>query len=1410
MPPFNLPRILAVILAIIFIGSHRPFWKAVWVCCVLLLAYIATPRSRLFSGAHHRVPDILSGQRKSQSDHGASNVSDGRDRSSGDQENALKEGDKTLDESTPPPAEYPLQILHDNPKAVVDIVAVHGLGANPAYAWVWHPKNNPPGGSGYPDKPFNWLKELLPKKMSCRVMAFNYDSKWLIDAPQQRISDISGTLLNSLQNNRKEASRRPLIFIGHSFGGNLIEQAIVDASRNRSEFTPVAESTVGVVFLGTPHRGSPAASWGALLASLAPPSLVTEDRILRDLEQQSDTLTDRLHHFSSWLFAESVPVMCCFEQLKTNYGARLGPLGILVPPRLVVPESSACIDGHPKMSLHTDHLKINKFYGPEDPSFQLVYPQILRMAEGAETALERRRNPRAILANDRGTSGKLQECLRAMEVVKPVDILSEIQTQKEKRVGHTCEWILKREEFSAWGADKDPRLLRLVGSPGIGKTMMSTFLVETLQRKVEKTPDTIFAYFFCDDKDQARKTPAALLRSLVWQLLVQRNELFKHIQTDFEDHKSSSVFEKLFENFTALWRIFQAMLRDSRAGEVFILIDALDECEKSTRKALLLGINTLFQIPPTSGEGKFKFLITYRPEISDIHDELSGVGVSLSIDSSKVNADLAEYIEVKVEELTKRRDYNKELKDDIREALANKAGGTFLWVSLMFKVLCETPKDDVRSKLRNLPAGLNETYARILNENDSVDKQSRARFLLLSMVAARRPLKKIEIAAAFAIWKNSLVLQIEHLDDYKDICSSCGSLISLTIASNDIDTTVNFCHQSVKDFLLEDHSGSKGAWYHTSRDSANLLMLQVCWRYLSSDAFNHGNSVIRREGLPGTEQLNKVPYHSLEDSFPGYAFLKYASDEWEDHAIAIDPTLLDGKINLEKAPTLRDAWLLRTAEEGQIRTLKLLYERGASLNTADEYGRTPLSWAAGNGHETVVKLLLETGKVDLDSRDNEYGRTPLSRAAGNGHETVVKLLLETGKVDLDSRDKYGRTPLSRAAGNGHETVVKLLLETGKVDLDSRDKYGRTPLSRAAGNGHETVVKLLLETGKVDLDSRDKYGRTPLSRAAGNGHETVVKLLLETGKVDPDSRDNLCGRTPLSRAAENGHETVVKLLLETGKVDLDSRDNQYGRTPLSRAAENGHETVVKLLLETGKVDPDSRDDDGQTPLSWAAENGHETVVKLLLETGKVDLDSRDNLYSRTPLSWAARNGHETVVKLLLETGKVDLDSRDDDGRTPLSWAIENGHETVVKLLLETGKVDLDSRDNQYSRTPLSWAARNGHETVVKLLLETGKVDLDSRDDDGRTPLSWAIENGHETVVKLLLETGKVDLDSRDNQYSRTPLSWAARNGHETIVKLLLETGKVDLDSRDNDGRTPLSWAVENGHEAVVKLLRENGA
>ncbi|RYP27804.1 hypothetical protein DL767_007516 [Monosporascus sp. MG133] len=139
-----------------------------------------------------------------------------------------------------------------------------------------------------------------------------------------------------------------------------------------------------------------------------------------------------------------------------------------------------------------------------------------------------------------------------------------------------------------------------------------------------------------------------------------------------------------------------------------------------------------------------------------------------------------------------------------------------------------------------------------------------------------------------------------------------------------------------------------------------------------------------------------------------------------------------------------------------------------SGDSVSESEREPSNPSNDNGYETVVKLLLEKG-VDPDFKDND-GRTPLSWAAGNGRDADVKLLLNTGKIEADSKDRGSRTPLSYAAENGHEAVVRLLLHTGKAEPDSKDSSGRMPLLWAAARGHESIVKLLRPGAIINMSA----------------------------------------------------------------------------------------------------------------------------------------------------------------------------------------------------------------------------------------------------------------------------------------------------------------------------------------------------
>jgi hypothetical protein len=93
---------------------------------------------------------------------------------------------------------------------LLSIVAVHGLGANPAWAWIRKTKNEATGE----ERKINWLKDenMLPFDIpNARIMTFNYESKWIADAPKQGRFSCAEQLLTALDNQRREVSILPYL-----------------------------------------------------------------------------------------------------------------------------------------------------------------------------------------------------------------------------------------------------------------------------------------------------------------------------------------------------------------------------------------------------------------------------------------------------------------------------------------------------------------------------------------------------------------------------------------------------------------------------------------------------------------------------------------------------------------------------------------------------------------------------------------------------------------------------------------------------------------------------------------------------------------------------------------------------------------------------------------------------------------------------------------------------------------------------------------------------------------------------------------------------------------------------------------------------------------------------------------------
>ena len=85
-------------------------------------------------------------------------------------------------------------------------------------------------------------------------------------------------------------------------------------------------------------------------------------------------------------------------------------------------------------------------------------------------------------------------------LTEPRADLEYVRQLKGDRTYGTCTWLVAREEYVSWITGNHKTLLHITGSPGIGKSVMSAFLVDELLEKA-KTTEMILAYYFCDNKD---------------------------------------------------------------------------------------------------------------------------------------------------------------------------------------------------------------------------------------------------------------------------------------------------------------------------------------------------------------------------------------------------------------------------------------------------------------------------------------------------------------------------------------------------------------------------------------------------------------------------------------------------------------------------------------------------------------------------------------------------------------------------------------------------------------------------------------------------------------------------------------------------------------------------------------------
>ncbi|KAI9755847.1 MAG: hypothetical protein M4579_004129 [Chaenotheca gracillima] len=678
------------------------------------------------------------------------------------------------------------------------------------------------------------------------------------------------------------------------------------------------------------------------------------------------------------------------------------------------------------------------------------------------------------------------------------------------------------------------------------------------------TNNIFIAWIYCSYKEKSEQTAANLIGSLLKQHVERRGFVPDTVSNFYNGHEKN----RTRPNHAELVKILRSEIE--HYSKIFLVVDALDECQDDNEGTRSILINELRSLP-----GDLSILFTTRhqgliPPISN--------GVN-RIEIKAIEQDVSRYVQGRIKNEKRLRTSlgdDPSLRQDIVDGIVKNVDGIQLYDTY------------------------DEAMARI--EEQSPEEIELAEQILSWICYAVRPLTIGELQHALAVEPEDHEIVPDAITNESIISLVCAGLVVIDAETNIVHLVHNTTEEYFQHIRMERFP------------NAQQRITATCLTYLTFDAFGVGPCE------DNTAYRMRLEY---------YPFYLYAAQNWAKHAEAgAEQTIIDTHFKLfaneamlsscvqammvgvpqyytrSQDFTRQSSLIHLTAQLGLSSALELYLQSGMTANSKDSSGFTPLLYATQRDHEAIVRLLVKRADVDVNLEDPN-GRSPLSYAAEAGHENIVDLLLSRKDTKANLSDQKARNAISYAAEMGHQAIVHRLLQEEGISADlAAQPNRRTPMSYAAGGGHENVVRLLLKRKEVRKDSQDEDWATPLAHASVKGAAHVVQLLLDSGGVNADSRDAY-GWTPLSKAAAAGHEAVVRILINRKDVDANSRDEKL-RTPLWWATKRRHSKMVGLLLELANVDPGARDSYGLTPSALAREWGDEEAYRALRHWGEKTL------------------------------------------------------------------------------------------------------------------------------------------------------------------------------------------------------------
>ncbi|KAF2874799.1 hypothetical protein BDV95DRAFT_299092 [Massariosphaeria phaeospora] len=474
----------------------------------------------------------------------------------------------------------------------------------------------------------------------------------------------------------------------------------------------------------------------------------------------------------------------------------------------------------------------------------------------------------------------------------PSNYSDALENSSDLKQEGTCAWVQTISEFQDWmnatrgPGQSDPygkfgsNVLWIRGSPGTGKTVLASSIVQELQLSIsaELGISTAYYFFSAEVGNERITAPASAYRAILSQILHQNRD-----RTPVIDKFSfSNMYSSMQPRASQKDLVGLLQLCAQELGHIYIVLDGVDEC--SDQASLLETITQLSVFPV------FRILLLGRPSIKGLYRRMANDRI-LDMGRFAVSDDIKTYLLSNITSLTEQAYLPNIPLDPLVEHLLTGADGMFLWAKLMIKLLYSptlTPAKRL-SMIKEIshPEGLDQLYSRILalvsNSNRLEKAVAKQVFCWLTYEKIPTTVRLLyEVVHASQLDHTSLTT-IEVQDFREMIAVVCGALVEVSgpVTPNalwnprdilwSLNCRVRFVHLSVKEHFAQ--VGTSDATVSTNlimeHGLANMTIAQQALKVILSPqaATTYDNDLPRYSIFFWSHHLGNCTTHDNSEQF---------------------------------------------------------------------------------------------------------------------------------------------------------------------------------------------------------------------------------------------------------------------------------------------------------------------------------------------------------------------------------------------------------------------------------------------------------------------------------------------------------------------------------------------------------------